>query len=820
MVKKKRGGRIKLDEGQKTFSPTTSTVAPNSRPKNVPVDPNSGTELQAQTPFPAARGASGATPAGVSIFDPQNGATEDGGFSGDKPTVQLQATGNSGTQIFGGYFSEEYLSNLRGRRAAAQWDEMRRSEAQISMLLNAIMNPIKSANWDVDPYDPTDAECVKHADLAKFCLFEGIDFNTFKGEALTVIPFGFALMEVVDKVIFNHPKFGTINALKALAFRSQKTIENWQLEQKTGRLLGVNQYTYSDLGGNQFIPGEFLLCFTHLKEGDNYEGIAALRPMLGAYKRKELYLKLTAIGVERYAVGTVVGTVPKGKEKDKEYELFKQTLQNYTSHECSYITLPEGWKVEIQKGEFDASKIKELLTFENTEFANAVVGNFLQLGMNGGGGAYSLGSNLGEFFTTGIQAYADLICDVVNRDLIPRMVRLNAGPQRGYPKLKVTGISDKAGKELAETIKFLTDSRALDPDKPLKEHLRKLYKLPKPDPTTAVALPAIPAGASANYPKPNDPVIDPLTGKQKAFNVNQLSEHAKTIKLADKKYVAQFDANKEKLKALMQAQLSQMYSALKDVLRKRYKSLSGSDKILAAKGVEIPGLNAYKALLREALSDVAAQSLANARKHVPFAKSVKLADKFATLPPKVRKLIDAQATLVAETQAGDIEKVTFFQFTSTATTQDDIDAILNDVDESVEPMIEGSTKNGMSVDAAAGDVIAHVAQASSMALYMEPEVLDGIESFTFFNEDPVSEICQELNGTTFAVGDPDLDQYSPPLHHNCKSRLIPNLKGESDNPDIDRGGLSITQKALDSITLCEHSAHDYKLSEDAGRNKP
>lgn len=786
--------------------PNNSILAPTDRPNysKDPVNPNSGMQPFARAPFPSAAGAQTAAPNGASLAVSPAPENENSAFQ-TGARMQTQPIGNSGTQIFGGYFSEEYLSELRGRRGARQWDEMRRSEAQISMLLNAIMNPIKAANWDIEPYSASEDEYVKHAELAKTCLFDMIDFNTFKGEALTVIPFGFSILEVVHSVELNHPKFGTFNGLKSLAFRSQKTIENWVLEPKTGRLVGVNQYTYSDLGGNQFIPGEFILVFTHLKEGDNYEGISALRPMLGAYKRKDLYLKLAAIGVERYAIGTPIGTVPKGKEKSAEYAEFLKVLQNYTSHETAYITKPEGWTIEIQKGDFDASKIKELLTFENTEFANAVVGNFLALGMNGGGGAYALGSNLGEFFTSGIQAYADLICDTVNRQLIPNLIKLNYGDQRGYPKMKCTGISDKAGKEFAETIKFLTDARAIDPDMPLKEFIRKQYKLPKPDPSTAVALPAIPSGAAANYPKPNDPQVNPVTGKIETFDTKQLlHEDAKTIKLADKKYQKQFNDNKAALKELMQENLQTMFEGLKDLLRKKYNSLKGSDKILAAKGVEMPGLLTYKSALKDQLAIIAAQAIVSARKQVPSKKNVKLAEKpYNGLPPQVRKLIDVQTSLVAETQAADIEKAVFFTFTSTATVSEDIDTILHDVDEKVEPMLEGSTKEGMSIDVAAGDAVAHVTSQASLSFLLDDDVLEGIESFTFTNEDPVSEICSELEGTTFAPDDPDLDRYTPPLHHNCKSRLVPNLKGDKDNPDIDRGGVAVTQKALDSITLSD-----------------
>lgn len=765
---------------------------PNTRPDpNLKDNPRTGMLPEANTPYPAAYGATG----GVQpVMISGNAESESSAFqTGIK--IQKDPAGNSGTQIFGGYFAEEYLNELRGRRGAKQWDEMRRSEAQISMLMNAIMNPIKAANWSFEAFDQDDAQSVLQKELVETCITKMIDFDTFKHEALTTIPFGFSLLEVVHSVEFNHPKFGTFNGLKALAFRSQKTIENWMLEQKTGRLLGVNQFTYSDIGGNQFIPGEFLLVFTHAKEGDNYEGISALRPMYGAYIRKNLYLKLAAIGLERSAIGTPVGTIPKGKEKSSEVQEFQKILQNFTSHEASYIMKPEGWGVEIIKIEFDASKIKELLSFENTEFANAVVGNFLALGMNGAGGAYALGSNLGDFFTSGIQAYADLICSVVNRDLIPNLVKLNYGDQDGYPKMKCTGISDKAGKELAEVIKFLADARAIDPDQPLKEYLRQIYKLPKPDPSTAVILPAIPAGGSQNVPKGGEPTINPTTGQV------QMSE--KRIVLADPKYVKMFDQNKEDLKTLMQEQLPVLYNNLKYALRKRYASLNGSSKILAAKGLDTPGVNDYKRLIKDQLALTAAASLINARKQVPGKKNIKLSAEYDALPLAVRRLIDAQANLIAETQAGDIEKQVFFSFTSSATNNDNIDTILDDVDDSILKNNPELPAFGMNIDAAAGDAVAHVVQQSAQAFYLDPEVLDGIESFTFTNEDPVSDICNELAGTTFAVGDPDLDRYAPPLHHNCKSRLVPNLKGDQGNPEIDRAGVSVSKKALKSMTLSE-----------------
>lgn len=183
---------------------------------------------------------------------------------------------------------------------------------------------------------------------------------------------------------------------------------------------------------------------------------------------------------------------------------------------------------------------------------------------------------------------------------------------------------------------------------------------------------------------------------------------------------------------------------------------------------------------------------------------------YDALPPSIQRIVKNQADLIANTQAADLEKVVAFQYTSSNATED-IDQIVLDIENAAAPSIEGSTSKGFSVDAAAGDAVSSVQNQARMDWFFSPDVLNTIESFTFTNEDPISDICQELDGTTWAVGDSDIDRYSPPLHHNCKSRLTPNEKGDDNNPEID-DGTAVSQDALDSMTLCECNYHlDFSL---------
>lgn len=793
---------------------------------------------------------------------------------------ETEPTGSSGTQLFGGYFSEEYLHELRGRLGAIKFDEMRRSEPQIAMLIGAVLNAIKSGLWEFESYKPGDANYDRQKDFIEYVFTRMLHLDTFKHEALTHVFFGFVCFEKIHKVVLGHPVWGDFVGLNALAFRSQKTIYRWNLEKKTGRLLGVEQYVFSDIGDNVYIPGEFLMVITHNKEGDNLEGIGALRAMYGPWVRKNLYHKLVAIGIEKYAIGTPIGTVPAGKENTEDMQIFKDMLAAYTSHETASMTIPEGWKIEIQRGDFDPSKIKEMIVLENTEMINALQANFLALGMSGAGGAYALSGDLSDFFLKGIKCIADNISTTVNKDVIEDLIRQNFGPQDGYPKMKISGINDKAGKELAEAMnQLVANAKAIKPDRPLEDHLRKIYALPKSDPTTQGEYAVV-------------RVTEALVPETVAEASQEFGEHVRTIKLAEKKtYKKQFDADKEEIKAAMRDALSASYDVMKDRIRAKYKAASPATRMSAVLAIEAPGKSAYKAALSELMAEKAAKALSDAAKLIPKAKNVKLAElsstydeltakgrhhikssnfvfpederypihdisharnalarssgtsdeaavkaavyrkypalkpeaklserflldeKYDALPLKIRKIIDAQAGLVSETQLQDLEKVVYFQFASSAGTENDIDRIINDIDEKILPTLmdtvgEGGARGmGINLDAAAGDLLAQIVRQTEKTFYFDEQVADEIESFTFTNDDPVSDICQALEGTVLAADDPDLDTYWTPLHHNCKSRWSPNLKGDKSNPEVDVNGVSLSKKALDSITLSEPRMH-------------
>lgn len=395
--------------------------------------------------------------------------------------VHEQPIGSAGTRNFSGYADEEYLSTLRGMKAADELDKMRRSDPTIIMLLNAVKNLIRSAEYRIEPGDDSE-EAKADADLIKHILFEdmGSSFDQFLSEALSMIDFGHSVFEVTHKVVTEHPVFGNYIGIKSLGWRSPRTIDRWNLDPDTGKLKSISQQAWGDLSRLIDIPAEFLLVMTINKEGSNFEGISMLRPCYGSYIRKKTYMKLNAIGIEKFAIPTPIAKIPPNTETTSpQYINLVDSLTGFVGHESQFLIHPEGWDIQLVTNTYDPEKVEKSVDAEERRMINAFGANFLSLGQGSSGGSYALSNDLSDFFTASLDFLVKIIEAEVNRGLICNMIKINRGERDVYPKLCHSGISDKAGKELAESLKAFADGRYIVPDDNTEEHLRKLYKLPK-----------------------------------------------------------------------------------------------------------------------------------------------------------------------------------------------------------------------------------------------------------------------------------------------------------------------------------------------------
>lgn len=715
-------------------------------------------------------------------------------------SLHVEETGKSGTENYSGYYSEEYLQTLRGKAASLIWDKMRRSDPKIRMVLNATKNPIKSAQWEIQSAG-SDPDSEKHAALVRQVLFKDLEQSWIQtlSEILTYIDFGHSVFEVIHKVVLDDPALGSYNSIKKLAFRSQKTLERWNLDHQTGKIISIYQQAFGDLGVLVNIPGEFLMVFTNEKEGDNYQGVSMLRPVYGPWKRKNDTLKQIAIGNSKFAVPTPVMDVPAGKENTAEYHNAKNVLENYASNERQYIMKPAGWALAFNQSVFDSTRLRADVSAENAEIAFAFLANFLELGQSGSG-SWALSSDLSDFFLSALVHVAGDICENFNRGLIPDLVKLNFGAQKEYPKLICSGIDDKAGKELAECMKYFGDGKYITPDEDLENNLREKYHLPKKSKATVQANQLEQAQLKSD-----------ISSTQSTSLVEQINSFRMAEAIKNPK--ALIGAKADELQVIMQAMLQDIGVDLIADLMAKKKASNPSQYLKIITQVTPRGSRDYKTILTDFLAETSSMALRQVRREIPAARDVKLVEKLNTLslaenffdllPASVQKLITSQVGLLSVFQIQDLTKVMYFQFNNSVLSTDSDTILEADLKDTLDNFLSGA-----SVAAGAGNTVSKLVNESRSAFFFDEDVTDEIESFTFVNGDPVSPICQDLAGTVFAKDDPNMDRYSPPLHHNCKSYIVANLKGS--NKEVDPTGLTPSKASLDEyITLSELNKHSY-----------
>jgi hypothetical protein len=313
--------------------------------------------------------------------------------------VHTKEVGSTGSENYAGYPSEEYFDALQGTRRADAFDKMRRSDSQVKMCLAAAKNPILAGTWEIEKAPIPDLYAQEDADLIKWMLFDGMEksWKEYLEEALSLLLYGHSVFEMIDKINMYHPQFGSVICLKTLAWRSPKTIERWNLDPVTGKLKSIEQYAYGDLNRQVTIDAQFLQVLTLEKEGSNYEGISALRSIYGNWFRKNNKLKLNEIGIEKHAIPTPVATIPANKEASPEFDKLVQVLENYTSHEKQYITIPEGWTIDLKTNVYDPEKVETSIDNEDKRMVKGFLANFLNLD-SAGSGSYSLSFDLSDFF--------------------------------------------------------------------------------------------------------------------------------------------------------------------------------------------------------------------------------------------------------------------------------------------------------------------------------------------------------------------------------------------------------------------------------------
>jgi len=408
----------------------------------------------------------------------------------------LKELGRIGQRRYGGFFYEEFLKDLQGRKGIEVYKEMSENDDIVGALLFSIEMLIRQASWSVQPGGST----VKDQEAADFiysCMDDMSDTWTDTiSEILSFLTFGWSAHELVYKRRLGRnsdPRLkskytdGLIGWQK-LPIRAQDTLWEW-LYDDNDNLLGMAQMPPPTFEIIQ-IPIEKLLLFRTKSRKGNPEGRSILRNAYRSWYFKRRIQEIEGIGIERDLAGFPVLKAPEGMniwdEDDPDMTairlLTEKIVQNIRRDSMEGLSLPAGWELQLLstggRRQFDTNAIIERY---DTRIAMTVLADFVLLGHQQVG-SFALSSDKTELFSMAVGAYLDIICGVFNNQAIPTLIDLNGEHFSGitdYPTLEHGDVEGADIQALAAYIKDMTGVGVLVPDDHLEDYVREAAGLPE-----------------------------------------------------------------------------------------------------------------------------------------------------------------------------------------------------------------------------------------------------------------------------------------------------------------------------------------------------
>jgi hypothetical protein len=339
---------------------------------------------------------------------------------------------------------------------------------------------LRDVELTVKPVDDTPAAKVE-ADFVTSIL-DDMDhtLDDHVAEALSYLSYGFGWFEVIykrrvgptERSDKKHSKYtdGRLG-VKKIAARAPWTINKFDVNQKTGDVLGIEQ-SVGIMNGRNYIPVNKSIYYRTTSLNGDPSGRSILRNAYTSYEYLNNLQAIEAIAVERELAGIPVARIPaeylsndaSAAQAGFVHDL-QQILRDVKFNEQGYIVLPSDTYpdkdgapsstrlVDIELMASNGKRnidINPIVSRYQHDIARSVLSEFLLLGTSGG--SYALSKSKTDLFLRALESYIQAIVDVLNKQLVERLWQLNGLNYDLMPKIEA---GDVAPHDLREISSFL-----------------------------------------------------------------------------------------------------------------------------------------------------------------------------------------------------------------------------------------------------------------------------------------------------------------------------------------------------------------------------
>lgn len=394
-----------------------------------------------------------------------------------------------------GWIYEEFLHELQGRKGIEVYKEMSENDDVIGAILFATEMLMRQTKWSIQEAGNSEAD-MDAAEFVRSCMDDMEEtWSDFISEVLSFLTYGWSYHEIVYKRRMGNTRTpeteskytdGLIGWRK-LPIRSQDTLWEWQYDEKDN-LIGLIQCA-PPMYDQVFIPIEKALHFKTKSRKGNPEGRSVLRNSYRGWYFKRRIQEIEGIGVERDLAGLPVMEAPEGtdiwsEEYKEDLAKAEKIVSSIRRDEREGVVLGAGWKLTLLttggRRQFDTNAIIERY---DTRIAMTVLADFVLLGHQQVG-SFALSSDKTELFSVALGAFLDLICEVFNKQAIPRLIDINGDHFKGitdYPQLVHGDIETQDLSALGDFVSKMVGIGAITPDESMEDYLRMAASLPERD---------------------------------------------------------------------------------------------------------------------------------------------------------------------------------------------------------------------------------------------------------------------------------------------------------------------------------------------------
>jgi hypothetical protein len=411
--------------------------------------------------------------------------------------------GTTGLKRAAGYVDEEFLPQLRGRKAVQVYREMGDNDPIVGALLFAIIQLLRNVDWPVMPggKNHEDGMAAKLVETAKDDMSHS--WGDMIVEICSMLQYGWSWHEpVMKRRIGPWEKDGRrrsqytdgLIGWRKIPIRAQETLMRWSFD-PNGDVNGMYQLAPPDYQVRP-LPISRGLLFRNGAHKGNPEGRSLLRNAYRPWYYKKRMEEYESIGGERDLAGLPMIKVPSsylkarpGTDQYKMVEAFKKLVRSIRRNEQEGLVFPTAYDAETRQPMFEFELLGSggarqfstdtLIQRYEQRILMTCLADWIMVGHESSG-TYNMHIDKRGAFQTSLNAIIKSVADVFNRHAIPRLFAANGWRPQRLPRFQP---SDVDSPDLTQLAQFLGATSQLGytwgPDADLEQWLRRVAGMPE-----------------------------------------------------------------------------------------------------------------------------------------------------------------------------------------------------------------------------------------------------------------------------------------------------------------------------------------------------